>query len=145
MPSRQRRAKEGDILWMDEILHQFETMGNRLFVGILHGNHHSRVSVVQDFVHPQYFKGVWFPTSAANDAFEFVLTDQTRQSGFPAAAWGIEISRTLAPTELPSATFAEQTTCPSVVIRVAKGGQDGELRYYRNFKRVQLSCVTPPI
>ena len=38
------------ILWMDEILHHFETTG-----WFLQGNHDSRVSqVVQDFVHPQY-------------------------------------------------------------------------------------------
>ena len=42
-----------DILWMDEILHHFETMGNQ-FVGI-----HRRI-IVQDFVHPQYVH-VFFP------------------------------------------------------------------------------------
>ena len=42
------------ILWMDGILHQFETMGT-MVRWYVQGTHHSRASfVAQDFVRPQY-------------------------------------------------------------------------------------------
>ena len=44
------------ILWMDEILHHFETTGNHGMLVFAGESNHSRVSwVVQDFVHPQYY------------------------------------------------------------------------------------------
>ena len=42
------------ILWMDKILHHFESMGNHCLLLFTRGNHPSRPSwVVQDSVHPQ--------------------------------------------------------------------------------------------
>ena len=43
------------ILWMDKILHHFETMVETVVCWYLQGNHHSRVSrwCEMDFVHPR--------------------------------------------------------------------------------------------
>ena len=71
-----------NVLWMDEILHQFETMGNRLFVGILQGNHHSRVSsVVQDSVHSTV-RSVSAPRALSEIAYAAIPT----KAGWPGPA-----------------------------------------------------------
>ena len=45
----------GAILWMDDILHPFETMGNHCLLVFTGESNHSMVSqVMQDFVHPEY-------------------------------------------------------------------------------------------
>ena len=49
-----RTAKVKEILWMDEILHHFETMGHHcLLVFTGESSFLIFVGVVQDFVHPQ--------------------------------------------------------------------------------------------
>ena len=46
------------LLWMDEILHHFETTGNHAMLVFTGESNHSRVSwMVQEFVHPQYVLG----------------------------------------------------------------------------------------
>ena len=51
--------QEPNILWMDGIRsHHFETMVETTVCWYLQGNH-PRISLVQDFVHPQYFARGW--------------------------------------------------------------------------------------